>query len=229
MANRYDKELTEVASKLDEISQSLRWADAGSLSPSPIQKRFSHIVISSAYILAAAALEEYMRSMVQGLCREIQRENPKFSDLRISLLTVFAGSHINSIRDLRDYEKMWEKRVEFVDLFESSLATADATLELPIDGKTIRPIHLETVWKIFGFDGQAFPNALYKASLTDIADGRNDVAHGHISIKKFSQKKGALDTGKKIQRLQDLALHFTLHAEKYISDRQFLRPPLQHP
>lgn len=223
MANRYDAELSALLVKLDEISQSLRWADSASLGSSPIQKQVAQLVISTSYVLAAAAIEEYMREMVNGLCREICKAKPTFSALRSSLVSVFAGSQISSMRDLKDYEKIWEKRREFSNLFSSTSLVDVENTETPIDGKTIRPVHVETIWQVFGFEEQPFTSALYRASLTDIADGRNDVAHGHTSIKKFAHKKGAPDTDKKIQRIQELALHFTIHAERYIEKKLYLK------
>lgn len=223
MKNCYDVELSTFINKLEEISQSLRWADSAILNSSPVQKRFSHIIISSAYVLTAAATEEYIREMISGLCKEIKKANPNFSELRPSLVTIFAGSQINSLRDLKDYEKIWGKRREISNLFSSNETINEKNIDVPLDGKTIRPVHLETIWEIFGFSGQAFTSLIYRASLTDIADGRNDVAHGHVSIKKFAHLKGALDTDKKIQRLKELALHFTLNAERYILNKLYLK------
>lgn len=219
----YEKILDRTLTELNAITQSLRWAEVAVLNASLGEKRSAHLVTSSSYVLVAAAIENFARETVNSLSKDIRASKASPKDVKISLLSVFGDAHVISLRDVRDYQKLWNKKLELLAMISDEQPLPEAAMDLPLDGKTIRPIHIETIWAVFGLPKSPFPNLLCRAALTDIADGRNEIAHGHIEVSTFSKKKGARDTLKKIARIEELLTHITLQAMDYIAKKQYLR------
>ena len=219
----YEDILDEALSELRSIIQSLLWADMAVLTSSPIQKRSAHLIISSSYVLIAAVVEKFFRQTVKKLGIDICQSTALQCDIKPSLHSIFGDQHINSLRDLRDYQKSWEKRIEIFDLQSSNLPLTQFQLDLPLDGKTIRPVHLDVIWRVFSLPNTPFPNLQCRAALVDVADSRNDVAHGHINFTTFARKKGTTDTLNKITRIEELLTHVSLQAMAYIANQGYLK------
>ena len=224
MSTKYADILDKTLGELGTLRQSLLWAETAALNQNPIQKQSAYIVTASAYVLCAATVEEYSRRTLSLLYEDIVASNTLPKDLRVSLFAVLGDAQFESLKDLRDYEKTWAKRIELLTLISMPKAPSTPGEPFPLDGRTIRPVHLETIWKIFGFKSSPFPSLHCRAALSELADSRNEVAHGHISSSLLAKKKGARDTIIKIQRIEDLLTHITIQATEYITNREFLRP-----
>jgi hypothetical protein len=219
----YNEILDEALNELRAIVQSLRWAEVAILASSPIQKRSAQIITSSSYVLIAAATENFFRKTLCTLIKDIRSSGALKREIKSSLHSIFGDHHLASFRDLRDYQKSWEKRIELFELPSSAVSLNDSPSEIPLDGKTIRPVHLEIIWQVFALPSKPFPNLQCRAALIDIADGRNEVAHGHISVSTFSMQKGTTDTIKKISRIEELLTHTSLQAIAYIGTTGYLK------
>ncbi len=219
----YEDILDNALGELNLIVQSLRWAEVAVLTTSSIHKRSAYLVTSSSYVLIAAAIENFIRDTVSGLGKEIRASGAPMRDIKTSLLSIFGDHHLSSLRDLRDYQKSWIKKIELLAMTNSSDPLGEPPTDLPLDGKTIRPIHLETIWSVFELPTSPFPNLICRATLTDIADGRNEIAHGHTPIGTFAKKKGAADTLKKITRIEELLTHITLQSIIYMDTKSYLK------
>lgn len=219
----YNDILDEALNELRAVVQSLRWAEVNVLASSPIQKRSTQLITSSSYVLIAATTENFLRKTLNTLATDIKISGVLRRDVKSSLHSIFGDHHLVSFRDLRDYQKSWEKRIELFELTSSTDVLGTAPTDLPLDGKTIRPIHLETIWQVFALPNDPFPNLQCRAALIDIADGRNEVAHGHVSVTTFAMKKGTTDTIKKISRIEELLTHISLQAMAYIASTGYLK------
>lgn len=219
----YQDILDNALGELNVIVQSLRWAEIAVLTPSPIHRRSAHLVTSSSYVLIAAAIENFVRDTVSGLGKEIRGSGVPLRDIKTSLLSIFGDHHLSSLRDLRDYQKSWARKISLLAMTNSTEPVGEPPVDLPLDGKTIRPVHLETIWAVFELPTSPFPNLICRAALTDIADGRNEIAHGHTPIGTFAKKKGAADTLKKIIRIEELLTHITLQSIAYMTTKGYLK------
>lgn len=219
----YNDILDEALNELRAIVQSLLWAEVNILASSPIQKRSAQLITSSSYVLIAAATENFFRRTLSTLAKDITASGVQKRDIKSSLHSIFGDHHLVSFRDLRDYQKSWEKRIELFELPSSTDLLNASPPELPLDGKTIRPIHLEIIWRVFALPNDPFPNLQCRAALVDVADGRNEVAHGHISVSTFAMKKGTKDTIKKISRIEELLTHTSLQVMAYIASNGYLK------
>lgn len=218
---RYEDILDTALGELSLVNQSLKWAQIAVLASSPSQRRSAHTVTSSSYVLIAAVVENFVRNTVARLGQDIRATGVPMREVKTSLLSIFGNNHLVSIRDIRDYQKSWIKKIELLAMPDSSFPLGDLSADLPLDGKTIRPVHLETIWSVFSMPLSPFPNLLCRVALIDIADGRNDIAHGHISVETFAKSKGNVDTIKKISRIEELLTHITICSTEYISTKAY--------
>lgn len=219
----YEEILDDALNELGAVAQSLRWAEMAILASSPVQKRSVQLITASSYVVIAATIEKFVRRTLNKLAVDIRTSGALRRDIKYSLHSLFGDNHLNSFRDLRDYQKSWEKRLELFDFQSSANPLDESQADLPLDGKTIRPVHLEVVWSVFSLPQGPFPNSLCRAALVDIADGRNDIAHGHVAISSFAMRKGTTDTLKKITRIEEMLTHISLQAISYISVRGYLK------
>jgi hypothetical protein len=102
---------------------------------------------------------------------------------------------------------MWAKRAA---LF-SAVSTADVcdlSLDsLPMDGRTLRPTHFDTIWHVFGLNGDSTPSPRHRLALTDLADARNDLAHGERSPNEVAGRKSVDDTIRPLGTVEEVVLH----------------------
>ena len=78
------------------------------------------------------------------------------SELRASLFAMLQSASLDSLQQVRGL-KMWAKRSELFLLIDDPSPCVFNLTILPLDGRTIRIGHLETVWKVFGFAGPVVP------------------------------------------------------------------------
>jgi predicted nucleic acid-binding Zn finger protein len=225
MSSAYTSILDAALDELNGIIRSLTWAESAVLNQNLVQKQSAYMLTASSYVLCAAIIEEFTRKAVAKLCEEIISSNARHCDLKYSLIGAFSDHYFEAIRNLRDYDKAWRKRLELLSLAASTENPVRMSEDAPLDGKTIRPIHLETIWRIFDLPDNPFPILVWRAALVDVADSRNDIAHGHMTAVAFAKRKGASDTTKKIRRIQDLLTHIALQFSSYIDQKKYLRAP----
>ncbi len=219
----YDQALQETSARLDSIGQTLIWADAAILSGQLLQKKVAYLTIANAYVLAASAIEEFIRAHLKGLISELHKGQLKKSYLRTSILGISEHSRFDSLQDLREYEKEWQRKLDILASVTDDAIASFSPDHIPLDGRTIRPVHLQTIWQVFGFHGSPFPDPLSKAALMEIANGRNDVAHGAVDPIVFARRKGVSDTTRKINLLQTLLTHLAVATDHYLDNKLYLR------
>ena len=175
-----------------------------------------------AYVKAAAVLERVVRDTLAELMRELNRSATPVDGLRVSLRGLLAEPELKSLRDLRAYEKVWRKRCE---LFRVAGATTPALFGvevLPLDGRTLRPKHFDVVWEVFGLDGPSLPSPMHKLALTELADFRNDLAHGNVDPDDVQRMKTFADVTRMVGYTEEIAEHLLVSVEQYVNTRAYL-------
>jgi hypothetical protein len=189
---RYSAELTLAARELARIRADIAHADAAVISSSsPIQERGA-AVRAAAYVWLAALLERIVRDALQATLREISLLTIPVKHLRFSLFSLLCDAEFASIAE-RSRSNSWEQKIAVL------LRTAEANPAflsediLPLDGRTIRGEHFDTIWLVLGLSAPSVPSPLHRIALKDLADGRNEVAHGHIDPVTFGRSKATSD------------------------------------
>jgi hypothetical protein len=94
---------------------------------------------------------------------------------------------------------------------------------IPLDGRTIRLDHLETIWEVFGLPGNSIPSPLHALALRDLADARNKVAHGEERASTVAGGKSVTDTLRLYGKVEEVITHFWDAATDYLSKQGYKR------
>lgn len=219
---RFSAELTLAARELARIRADIAHADAAVISPSsPVQERGA-AVRASAYVWLAALLERTVREALQATLREISLLAVPFKDLRFSLFSLLCEAEFASIAD-RSRSSSWEQKIAmFLRTAEANPALLAENI-LPLDGRTLRGEHFDTIWLVLGLGVPSVPSPLHRIALKDLADGRNEVAHGHIDPVSFGRSKATVDMLRITQRVDEVILHLLGSLDAYVDKKQYAR------
>lgn len=177
------------------------------------------------YVWLAAALERCVKDLLQLLVAEINLTSTPAVALVPGLLGLAVANDLDALRMLRDYQKTWPRKC---GMFNTVLSTNPVPLDtsvLPLDGRTLRPHHFDVIWRVFGFPGSSMPSPLHRIALTDLAEGRNDIAHGDEDPARFGRRKHMPDLKRLVDRIEDSVLHLVEAADNYLINAQYrVRP-----
>jgi hypothetical protein len=76
---------------------------------------------------------------------------------------------------------------------------------------------------VFRFPASALPAVRHALALNDLADGRNDVAHGRVAPIAFGRRKVTSDVLRIVDYVEDFGTNLVVAIDEYLSQRQYLR------
>jgi hypothetical protein len=223
MISSLENAVTHAANMLDRVRNDLK-QDVGILGtpPSSVMRDRRANLIASSYIWIAATLEQYTKSIYQILASEINQKQIPHNKLKHCLFAIICHSDFDALQQLRGL-KMRDRRVNvFAKLDENSIAQLNLE-EIPLDGRTIRHNHLEAIWKTFGIEGPSLPGPRHRFALEDLANGRNQVAHGETDPITFGRSKASGDVLQLVNFIEDVVIHVTEAIDKYLGQEKYLR------
>ena len=222
MASRtaLDRSLTVFSERLDRIRQDLYYCDALALHPG--RRDVATGIEAGTYIWLAAALEAVVNDLLSATLNEINVQRLPLRDTRLSLFALTRAPEHDSLQQVRGL-KMWQRRAEIHVSIESAQPCVLALDRLPLDGRTIRPQHLETVWAVFGFSGDPTRSSLHRLALNDLAAARNELAHGGEQVGAVAGRKTRQELLRLVELVEDLALNLWEVCEHYIDTQGFKR------
>ncbi|MEU8804911.1 MAE_28990/MAE_18760 family HEPN-like nuclease [Spirillospora sp. NPDC048819] len=181
-----------------------------------------------AVVCTMAELEAFTKFLIQETHRELNDSGLTVSSLRASLRQLAAHTTFESLRDLSDHSKLWERR-KYATTLELCRDPIDLPLERkhaqpPLDGRTLRPEHFNRIWEIYGLSGEAFPVAAWSASLQKLALFRNDVAHGNISYMEVFQQAGrsVSDVERYVNDINEFVIYLATSWVDYLEAQDYL-------
>jgi hypothetical protein len=134
VASCYDAALAVFGRELDSIKRHLHSADAATVTSDVVRKELAAQTRAFAYVWLSAALEEFVRSVLQALLRELASYSIRQCDLTPSLLTLVNFSAFDSLRNLGGLA-MWQRRVEVLAQSFSQDSAVFSDDALPLDGQ----------------------------------------------------------------------------------------------
>lgn len=222
MSTRFQAPFNRAVESNDKIRNDLLLLDILILG-TPVSHREKHWkAIAASYVWLSATLEEFVKTSLEICIEELNLLALNTNQVRPSLLALLGNSAFDSLQQVRGL-KMWAKRSTLLELTGASILAEFNPSILPIDGRTIRPEHFNVLWSIFGFHGNSIPGPFHSLALNDLAEGRNNVAHGEVSPIDFGRRKHIPDVLKIIDRIDDIYLHYSLTNSNYFSNREYLR------
>lgn len=219
---RFSAELALAVRELARIRADIAHADTAVISSSLSVRERGAAVRASAYVWLAALLERTVRDVLQATLREISLLAVPLKDLRFSLFSLLCEAEFASIAD-RSRSSSWEQKIAmFLRTAEENPALLAENI-LPLDGRTIRGEHFDTIWLVLGLGAPSVPSPLHRIALKDLADGRNEVAHGHIDPVTFGRSKATVDVIRITQRVDEVILHLLASLDAYVDKKQYAR------
>jgi len=177
---------------------------------------------SACYVWLASALERFMHAFVEELIEEVNKAAVAAQDLRLSLFAIGCSSELDRLQDVRGL-KMWDERASLFTLVDDSSLAVMNMHHKPLDGRTIEPSHLKTVWTVFGLTGSTVPNPRHRLALVDLSRARNELAHGEELPVRFGRTKTTSDIQRVIDLVEDVVLHVTYAGSSYLATGGFRR------
>jgi hypothetical protein len=177
---------------------------------------------AGAYLYAAAALERACREGLLAVIAEINAHGVAPERLRVSLFALHCAAELDAIGG---GPRSLERVARAAAMFETVFSAAHAPLGtvLPLDGRTPRAAHFATIWRVLGFPGPAVPDPACALALDDLAEGRNDVAHGVRDPIAFGRSRAVADVARLVGRVEQMIAHLFDSADAYLDQRLFLR------
>lgn len=222
MSQRFTLELAHASRELTRIRQDISHADVAVLSASLANKERSAVIRAHVYVWLAALLERVVRDSIRDSLRELSALGLPCNKVRASLFALLCDPDIMSVAD-RTRQTGWSVRV---DLFNRVVANAPASFSehiLPLDGRTLRGEHFDNIWVVFGLPGASLPAPQHRVALKDLAEGRNEVAHGHLDPVLFGKAKATSDLLRLAGRVDEVISHLLGALDDYLGKKNFAR------
>jgi len=215
-----DSALLAFGERVDQVPQQLYYSDVNFSRKDTSFLRQG--IRASAYVHLAAAVEAQVYATTGALAAEISAANLSLADMRLSLFAVSSARSFTALEQLRGL-KNWERRCQFLDQINSSDPVQIDGAALSLGGRTIRPKHLDAVWRVFGLPGTSLPSPLHALALQDVADSRNDVAHGNEKLSVVAGRKSPTDMLRLVTRIEEVGLHLFAMSTEYLDQMMYRR------
>lgn len=214
--------LDDLAQRCDILRRQASSADAQSLNQSQLVREAAATTKAGVYVWLAAALEEFVRQELSLLMAEVASVNPAYVDLKPSVLAVVLKPAIDSLMDMRGL-KLWNRSAELLKRTTDGAVAPVAGAAHPLDGRTLKERHFQTVWDVLGLPGRPVPSPRHALALKELARVRNELAHGSLDPIVFGRSKAMADVLRTVGAVEDLGQHLHLAAETYLAGRGYLR------
>ena len=222
MSRAWDLAFEEAADELSGVRRDLGRLDSLSLTVKGGGKDSLLRARAATYVWLAAVLERFVDGWLSGVVEEFNSSSLRWSDVRLSILSLACGAQFQSIADgVR--KDIWKKRVQIACMSASDAPALLDVAHLPLDGRTIRPSHLDDVWASFGFPGNPLPTPIHRALLNSVATYRNEVAHGVERPSVMGGKFTYSDYNNHVNRFEDIIEHLVICSEEYFERRLYAR------
>lgn len=222
MPARFSPELALVGRELTRMRADVSRADVHTLSSAAGLRDAAATVRASTYVWLASTLERVVRDALKSTFREVSSKLLPAHQLRASLFSLLCDADFESVsKSARS--KAWGTKIALLSrLLDSGPATLSEDV-LPLDGRTIRGDHFDVIWHVLGIDGSSVPSPRHRVALRDLADGRNEVAHGHSDPVAFGRTKATADVLKLISLTDDSIAHLLAGLDSYLSQELYRR------
>jgi len=215
-----DATVLPFSSQLDAIRQDLYYCDVNFARGR--MRDIGRGMRAAAYVYLAAALERVVADLLTATLDEVTATSVELKKVRLSLFSLIQAPHFDSLQQIRGL-KMWTRRSQvFISTDAETPCIFDAAL-LPLDGRTIRPEHIDVIWEVFGFSTPAFPSIVSRLALTELADTRNSIAHGEDIPARIGGQKSVSEMLSLIDRIETVVISIWTAATHYIANKEYLR------
>jgi hypothetical protein len=219
---RFAQEISELDQEFQRIKSDSHFFDSHAITSSAGARERAAAHRSACYVWLAAILERITKNSLQAAFREINARALPLKEIRLSLFSLICEPEISAL-SAKSRAKSWETRAS---IFGKAFVDSPAELAeevLPLDGRTIRPEHFDVIWQVLGLSGESLPSPRHRFALTDLANGRNELAHGETGVVAFGRKKANSDLIRLVQHIDETTVHFLTSLDYYLDNFGFRR------
>jgi hypothetical protein len=221
MTPRFSSELNYASKAFSRMRQDIFHADVAGLSSSVAERDRWASVRAFVYVGLAATLERIVRDAIGDLLDELTMVAQPPTKLRPCLFALLCDAELQAVSQ-KKRNSSWETRLALFEKITGNLPAAFPHEASPLDGKTLRGEHFDTIWSVFGFPSPSLPSPQHRTALIDLADGRNDVAHGEIDPVTFGRLKATSDLIRLTARVEEIVAHLLVTMDDYASNSGYL-------
>lgn len=216
-----DNAFSDAAAAIDRIRNDLKFVDARFPRISSERDRAA-CLNAAAYIWLASIVERFIKSVLRSILDEINARGVRRDQIKHSLFALLAANDLDSMENSKKLRKWRMRAAVFRSVDDSSLVAFNSAV-IPIDGRTIRGDHLETIWEAFGLSGACVPHPRCMLALSDLAEGRNNLAHGEVDPVAFGRRKSITDMARLTEIVEDVLLHIYESSQIYLANNEYIR------
>ncbi|GHC65963.1 MAE_28990/MAE_18760 family HEPN-like nuclease [Ulvibacter litoralis] len=174
------------------------------------------------YVHLYAALEKSMNEVVQKSLLLISAKGVKSNHYTLAFNTISVMDKIQALKDC-GYKKVVNKSIL---LFEQIDSRTIRPLNETVFSKRLQNVWMETIEETIGAFGMAELNIQprVRATIDEIVDKRNAVAHGGESASYIGERHRANILRNKFQIAQDFMILVIDSFEEYYDNKKYLKP-----
>lgn len=218
--------------RLDELRRFLAIADAIEQSGAIQWQHAKREARGSAIVCAMAELEALVGGVLGHVNEQINLSGTTVGLLRPSLRPLAAHRELTSLAALSDAEKVWRQRqvVTCLDISDDLallpivVGNVGREPQPPLDGRTLKPHHLQRVAAVYGIAIEAIIHTHETLSLKKLSDARNDIAHGNMPFHAVFARAGFLpdDIRSDLDAFDEIGYRLVLEFDKYLTAKAYV-------
>jgi hypothetical protein len=161
-----------------------------------------------AIVWMSSATEQFWVGILECACACVRQFSSVAARRRMRSQAIFFIEAF-PIRGTKELTSRWDRSFELIRDFVEKPRT-DLKFSLPYDGKTVKPAHVDLIWKLFELQGMPFPSIIHRQSLETLAVDRNLVAHGEQAPGTLGRLRTKEDVHQTLSRLEETMEHVLL-------------------
>ena len=174
------------------------------------------------YVLLYGAVEYSVSNAVQTVLRFISESDASYSELRQSVYAIALDAHFTSLAFVGS-EKKWAKRLELLE-HQTSASICRIRDDLLTDQlQNVRISTLRSLFGALGLNGDVVSHPSFLGYINDIADRRNELAHGELSPADVGGRKTNDDVERALSAVDDTVSYLLDRFENYCRQREFIQ------
>jgi len=216
-----DQALSSFSTQVDGMKSDLRVLDVELIDSTEARRRRLGRSKSFIYVWLSASLEDFCNSILSGITQELETLNHPPIAYKPGLIALCYHNLFDSMQELAGH-KQWNKRHELLKAVAEEQSASFNSAVLPLDGGTLRPRHFDHVWAFFGLPGQALPSPTHRIALKELAESRNQLAHGEMSPTALGRSKTTAHLKDLVAMVEDVGENLAVAVERYVDEEIYL-------
>jgi hypothetical protein len=174
------------------------------------------------YVVLYGVIEYAVKSAVQIALQRVGGLRVRYADLNQAFYAVALDPSFTALAFV-GAERKWTKRSEFLTLQTSNEVCKPSDTLFDDQTMNVRFETVSTLFECFCISDPVVPNLRLKGLLNDIANNRNDVAHGSLSAQAVGARRTTEEMEKFVDDVETVVTHILACFEARLTQLTFVR------